>query len=150
MRVSQEEEWVSAAVQDLYALKNPYIGDAPADQRLLEALGVGKLGAYTMELQTEKEPYVLAIRFAEKPENPDALDGKMCEYGNLLLALIENCGEVQWSYPGEENGEEIWYTFYWNPENCHMTPMPVKECGQSADKLEKLIEYQGSVEFLPG
>jgi beta-lactamase regulating signal transducer with metallopeptidase domain len=143
--VSDYHDWVYPTLEELYDSKNPYIGDASADGRLLKALHVGSLGAYTIELQTSEEPYVLTVCFENEPEDPETVEREMSGIANILLALIDNCGEVRWSYPytDPERGEVL-YTGYWGIDQANtMAPFPIKECGSSLEKLERLLIYQG-------
>lgn len=86
-------------IREIYASKNSYVGDASADGKLLELLNVGSLGEYTMELQTSEEPYVLTVNFKEEPRDQTVLNWKMKQKAPMLLALIENVGEIHWTYP---------------------------------------------------
>lgn len=95
----REKFEVSPTVQRLWELRNPYIGDAPADGRILGKLGVGLLGDYTTELLTTEEPYVLIIHFKEQPEDEVAFYKKMRKKAMAALTLIENADEVRWTYP---------------------------------------------------
>ena len=86
----------------LFAAANPYIGDAPADGRLLNAIwevtgDPGTRGG--MQLQTTTEPYGITIHFEELPDRT-----VMWNTAVLFLALTENCGEFGWDFelaPGD-------------------------------------------------
>ncbi len=105
-----EHGWVTKRAKELYAARNPYIGDISADQEIANILGIGeKLGSYTSKLDTEEKegyeyPYGWELLFdrtwkeAEIEENNE----KMKHYGYALLALIDNCGEISWTYTGED------------------------------------------------
>lgn len=100
----EAEYAVSPYAKALYEAKNPYIGDAPADARLLERIGVFPDRKRTMELETEEEPYVLRIHFEEPVQEELSFHKKMEKNAILLLCLIENAGGVEWTYP-IESGE---------------------------------------------
>lgn len=107
----------------LFQMKNPYIGDMPANNDLAFALGLSEeLGPYYNELQTAEEPYGWHFRFLEPvaglcdsdlsleenlAANPDlaAANGKMEKYAVVLLALVENCGEISWEFHTDDLGE---------------------------------------------
>lgn len=76
----------------LYAHRTPYLGSAPDTGRVLEALGFGQvMGEYTMELQTDAEPYGLTLRF-QRPPQGNWVNSYLTETGRLALALIDNAG----------------------------------------------------------
>lgn len=139
----EAEKNSSSFAKELYQAKTPYIGNASAVGRLLKILDVGSLGAYTMELQTSEEPYVLKVHFEKEPKRPEALDARMGENAVVLLALIENAGEVQWSYP-INNGEEL-YTMYcdWEWANTFLEVRDVKKCAESAEALQGMLKKLG-------
>ncbi len=126
-RVEKPDEMTAG--QALYEAVNPYIGDAPANAKLLETIAayVGEPESeYTMELQTEEVPYVLTLQF-EKAPNPD----EMCKAAILFLALTENCEQVCWEYTPDEE------------ENLKYTQMlyPQEEMLPEAKEPEKLLCY---------
>lgn len=83
----------------LYRCRNPYIGNASANGALLAALGVSeKIGPYSMELETGKEPYVLRLIFTDPVKDEAAMEQAMGNHAVLLLALIGNASEIQWRY----------------------------------------------------
>ena len=76
----------------LYAHRTPYLGSAPDTGRVLEALGFGQvMGEYTIELQTDAEPYGLTLRFQSSPQG-NWVNSYLTETGRLALALIDNAG----------------------------------------------------------
>lgn len=76
----------------LYAHRTPYLGSAPDTGKVLEALGFGQvMGEYTMELQTDAEPYGLTLRFQSPPQG-NWVNSYLTETGRLALALIDNAG----------------------------------------------------------
>lgn len=99
------EETASTAspfVRELYAARNPYVGNASKNGELLRLLGIGEaVGPFHQELSTVDPPYVLHVVFEEVPEDVEKLNRQMTHYSLLLLALIENAGEIHWSYPFE-------------------------------------------------
>lgn len=102
---------VSEAARLLYEAGNPYIGDAPADGKLLGVIALARPDSvfaglpYKMELQTSTEPYEFHFLLEENGESLKvdeedawALDADMQITSVLMLALIDNLGEVQWYY----------------------------------------------------
>ena len=102
--------WVTKRAKELYAARNPYIGDISADQAIANILGIGeKLGSYTSKLDTEEKdgyeyPYGWGLIFDRtwKEAEIDANNEKMKNYAYALIALIDNCGEISWTYTGED------------------------------------------------
>lgn len=88
----------------LYAAKNPYIGNAPANGQLVQILQTGtKVGSFLNQLYTSKEPYAWELQFRE--ELTDAQVEEMQRHACVLLALIGNCGEIRWTYP--QDGAQV-------------------------------------------
>lgn len=101
---------ITKKAKDLYAARNPYIGDISADQRLANLLGVGEaIGSYTNKLNTQESegfeyPYSWELIF-DRPwtDGYDKIyNRKMRSYAYVLLALIDNCGEIKWTYQTED------------------------------------------------
>ena len=103
-----ENGCVTKRAKELYAARNPYIGDISADQKIANLLGVGeKLGSYTNKLDTdEKEgweyPYGWELIFDEPWKDAERRSEKMKNYAYALIALIDNCGEISWTYTTED------------------------------------------------
>lgn len=84
--------------------RTPYVGDAPAlsdlDQTLMKYGYLPDI-PHTMELQTSAEPYGWTLHF-DDPMNWE--EEKLMKKGAyLMLALVDNLGEVRWTAPGPEN-----------------------------------------------
>lgn len=136
--------------QALFDLRTDYTGDAPAAGRLLEALDVGSLGAYTMELFTSAAPYTLQVNFRDEPADIDptspAIDGPMTWKAEVLLALIGNLEQVNWSYPTREDGQETLLTMYYpqSQADAHARALGydgVKDLGRTAAGIRALLAY---------
>ena len=96
----------------LYALRTPYVGDPSAVGRILNAVGLDKMGAdsdwdFAMQLSTEQEPYGLTLLYTY---DSDSFLGhgptwaqRMRASGYLTMALIDNAEWVAW----QENGTEM-------------------------------------------
>lgn len=157
--VAQGEYAVLA--ETLYALKNPYVGDASADGMLFQAVCEAKhltdsfWNSYSMSLETDEEPYSMQIEFSETPQDPASAEIHMADCGDLLLALIDNLSEVKFIYPTEirekmavetdaETGVEMEGTslcIYWDLEAAkkNLRGNDVKKYGESQDSLEELL-----------
>lgn len=128
---------------NLYQCRNPYIGDNSADSRLLMALNIPEeYGRHTMELETSEKPYILRINFEKEVTDRGTFDRKMCNYASLLLALIDNADEIQWSYPYVQQGETNRITVYWDAQNLKAMGIDdIKSYGKSAAKVQSLWNY---------
>ena len=70
------------------------MGSASDTGAVLEALGFGLMvGDYTMELQTDAEPYGVTLRFQSLPQVNWA-ENYLTEAGRLALALMDNAGYI--------------------------------------------------------
>lgn len=89
----------------LYAAKNPYIENTSANNDLASLVGLGGYGKYTLAVLDDAHPYTLQIRFMYLHSEADlaAMDGNMVNSAALLLALIDDCEQVSWSYPGTDS-----------------------------------------------
>ena len=99
---SKSEE--SSFAAELYAAKNPYIENTSADNDLARRVGLGDYGKFTLDVQDDTHPYTLMIRYMYLDADTDeaAMDGNMVSAAAVLLALIEDCEQVSWSYPGAD------------------------------------------------
>ena len=96
----------------LYALRTPYVGDPSAVGRILNAVGLDKMGAdsdwdFAMQLSTEQEPYGLTLLYTYDSESflgyGPTWAQRMRAGGYLTMALIDNLAWVAW----QENGTEM-------------------------------------------
>ena len=118
---------ISPFTAKLFALRNPYVGDASADMALLRAMLEGD---YTIELQTEQEPYGMTVRLPERlPGEIETLQPMLQRVGCAMLALTENLGEVQFTF-GDFNNAPIRVT---------AAERNVKDCYDSPVRLQMLL-----------
>lgn len=94
----------SSFAAELYAAKNPYIENTSANNDLVGLLGLGAYGKYMLSVEDDAHPYRLKISFMyiDKSIDQAALDAVMLSSAIVLLALIDDCEEVDWSYAGSE------------------------------------------------
>ena len=128
----------SEYAQQLVEARNPYIGDNSADIKLLELLNIQKeFGNYHIELETDQEPYIIKLNFEEKP----TISEKFQDKAFLILSLIQNANEVQWSYPDHEDGEEVLITWYVNEKDATtILNKDIKSFGETAESLQELLD----------
>ena len=124
--------------ETLYDLRTPYVGDPSAVGRILNAVGLDKMGAdsdwdFTMQLSTEQEPYGLTLLYTY---DSDSFLGygptwaqRMRAGGYLTMALIDNAEWVAWQENGTETGRVTNDGAY-----------DIAAARQSVDGLRQLIE----------
>lgn len=92
----------------LYGAKNPYVGDAPADEALLYAAGMEY--GFTLSLQTANEPYGMTVVLGDvfRPDSPELerIQRRMQSYAVLSLALTDNLGVFSWRFQ-QTDGTEV-------------------------------------------
>lgn len=124
--------------ETLYALRTPYVGDSPAVGRILNAVGLDKMGAdsdwdFTMRLSTEQEPYGLTLLYTYDSESflgyGPTWAQRMRAGGYLTMALIDNAEWVAWQENGTETGRVTNDGAY-----------DITAARQSVDGLRQLIE----------
>lgn len=122
----------------LYDLRTPYVGDPSAVGRILNAVGLDKMGAdsdwsFAMQLSTEKEPYGLTLLYTYDSESflgyGPTWAQRMRAGGYLTMALIDNLAWVAWQENGTEMGRVTNDGAY-----------DITAARQSVDGLRQLIE----------
>lgn len=122
----------------LYDLRTPYVGDPSAVGRILNAVGLDKMGAdsdwdFTMRLSTEQEPYGLTLLYTYDSESflgyGPTWAQRMRAGGYLTMALIDNAEWVAWQENGTETGRVANDGAY-----------DITAARQSVDGLRQLIE----------
>lgn len=122
----------------LYDLRTPYVGDPSAVGRILNVVGLDKMGAdsdwsFTMRLSTEQEPYGLTLLYTYDSESflgyGPTWAQRMRAGGYLTMALIDNAEWVAWQENGTETGRVTNDGAY-----------DIAAARQSVDGLRQLIE----------
>ncbi len=148
------------AARELFEARNPYIGDAPANGRLIGVIALempsSALSEYSFktELQTSHEPYEFHFLFEKdgerlklSQEEEEQLYEDMQAVSALMLALIDNLGEVYWHYipdykPDGEQEEFPEMAMCQDIESaqrwCGVDD--IKACGASIEEIQKLLE----------
>lgn len=140
--VKSDGTLISKTANELYKAKNPYIGDASANGRLAGILQIGEqLGGFKNELQTAAEPYGWTLRYEDSVRSCAAFESRMKDYGCVLLALIDNLGEIAWVYTAEtEDGCMERETVLTVQEASEYLDAPVKSFGESPEKVQELLD----------
>lgn len=139
-----------ALAQRLASLWSPNVNDMANTNEILSALTVGRQGTYVPDVP---EPGVLRLDFQQRPADSYALDQEMSVSATVLLALIGNLTQVQWSYPDTDGlGQDTQITYYFTQDNTGLTfgdpqaPLlapyrDLKDCGKSREGLAALLTY---------
>jgi hypothetical protein len=124
----------------LFKHKNPYIGNMSANGKVAGTLGIySSLGDYKNELQSSGEPYGWKLLFENEvlPANQMKFDSMMESYAAALLAFIDNCGEVTWTYSSGQQTIEKTYT---QADASKRLGEDVKSFSASPEKVQELLD----------
>lgn len=139
----------------LYENRNPYVGDISADGEVIRAIReclpeFAEVQAYKTELQTTEEPYQFHFIMEESTEDSPklaaeqeaALTERMVPAATLMLALIDNLGEVAWSCWVEQENSDTYALVIWDLEQAesYYGIKDLKEYSASAEKVQELLE----------
>lgn len=124
----------------LYEHHNPYVGNHVKDSELFALLDLQQYGYYTLELQTEAEPYVLTFHFTTEMEDAEQFDRDMQKNACVLLALIDNLSTVTWTYPN--NGKTVTQTFSDEMASAR-TGEDISNFSASAKTVQSLLDKLG-------
>lgn len=142
-----------AIEERLYEARNPYVGDAPANGRLIgviaEALpdSMAADAAFTTRLQTSEEPYEFHFMLKEETEPEEELSGVYAP-SVLMLALTENLGEVRW-YGAAEADEDRELLASLNVQEAEelCKAEDLKGYGASPERIKELLELLDQMEW---
>lgn len=137
----------AALAQQLFEAAHPYIGDMPANNNLAMALGISKnAGAYLNKLHTEKEPYGWEFVFQETGDikKQEEITRKMELYAPVLLALVDNCDEIMWSFADDlESAPDKPEYKVTSEDASKLLGADVKAYAESPDKVMELLHQLG-------
>ena len=86
-------------IVDVWEARTPYVGDASALGKLADALNLYEFaGSFTSSLQTSTEPYRWTLELESASGGSIFDEGYGSFDAPLMLALVENLGEVAWTY----------------------------------------------------
>lgn len=138
---SLAEVEVSSYAQQLFESKNPYIGDASANGEIFNLLNISEeMGNYSVELKTDDFPYLIKLNFKDDINDKDDFDLKILDKAFLMLALIDNADEVQFSYPHIKDGEETLITVYVTKQQATgILKKDIKSYAKSAEGFQELL-----------
>lgn len=134
---------ISAITSAVYNTRHPYIGDMPQNGRTAGALNIGVyLGNFTNELQTSNEPYgwklILLNTFSSGRQA--GMEKTMRSYAYVLLAVIDNLGQVTFEYVIDGATCELTVTA---EEATAFAGQDIKATGKDVAALQRLMEKTG-------
>ncbi len=138
-----EGEDILALTSAVYATRNPYVGDMPANAVPMTVLDMPRyLGDFSHELQTAKEPYGWTFKlFEDIPgERVQAKETAMKSYAYVLLAVVGNLGEVTYTYTSDGKESKLTVT---KEEASAFAGHDIKDCYEDIVLLQKLIQKTG-------
>ena len=126
----------------LYRARNPYIGNMSSNGRIAGELGIAKaLGNFKNELQTSHEPYGWTLNFEDSVSNSAAFEEKMKAYSCVLIALIDNLGQVSWNYTVELEDGPVQRSGSMTEQECtEYAGGSVKEFAESPERIQELCD----------
>lgn len=130
-------------VSELYCAGHDYVGDASANGRSINALGIVEdLGSLYNELQTAEEPYVWTIILDEDQAKyrTEYLQKRLEGYGYALLGTVGNLGEVDFRYTAD--GKTM-VTKVTAEDATAFLGKDIKICRTDAGALSELMEKAG-------
>lgn len=134
---------ISAATSSVFQTRHPYVGDMSQNDASANALNMASyLGRFTNTLQTETEPYGWTMTLSEEilPSQRAAKEQMMRSCAYVLLAVIDNLGEVSYEY---QTGRTLHTVTVSQAEATAFAGKEIKTCGQDAALLQELMEKTG-------
>lgn len=134
---------ISPLAATLYKNYNPYIGNMPQNGKLVSALNmVGYTGNFTNELQTSTQPYGWTMFFENDfpASQKEELEEHLHAYAYILLAEIENLGELTYEYTLNGVSQTLTIT---EADASEYAGQNIKDIGKNVAKLELLIRKTG-------
>lgn len=148
--VWEDQVTISALASLLFDVKNPYVGDMTANQRVADALGIsGLFSPYTNELHTSAEPYGWDLNLQRSFTAEAAEDARewMERYACAMLATVGNLGYVTWNYSVDGAEQSCTVTV---DDATERVGKDIKQCAETLSGLTQLLEsleLPAAVEF---
>lgn len=130
---------INRTAAKLFAARNPYAGDMPANAGIADILGVSEqFGSYTNELQTSAQPYgwTLALNDKIATSNEGRSIDKMIVDSCVMLATIDNLGYVTWRYKTDNGEKEFTFTA---DDASALIGYDIKSCCASVVKFQDFL-----------
>ncbi|MBR4011143.1 MAG: DUF4825 domain-containing protein [Clostridiales bacterium] len=125
----------------VWGTKHMYVGDMSANSNTARALDLQEMiGAFTNELETEKEPYGWTIIFSgpldKKLEKYYRSEMKKSAY--QMIALIQNLDHVSFRF--SIDGEEYMETYY-AKDATELYGRDIKDCWGSVKQFQEFVRW---------
>lgn len=136
-------ERISPIASAVYNSRHPYVGDMPANGKSIIAMDmVNQLGNFRNQLQTASEPYGWTMTLETEIEisRQEQKEQEMRGYAYLLLAVIDNLGEVSFEYYTDGQMHTVSVNL---EEASEFAGEDIKACGRDVVKLQKLVDKTG-------
>lgn len=134
---------VSAIASAVFNTRHAYIGNMPENGQTVIALNMyNYLGSFTHELQTSTEPYGWTMVLEEDiaASQKEKKEEMMKSYAYVLMAVIDNLGEVSYEYTVDGKAGMLSVT---EEEASSFAGQNIKLWGQDVLLLQELIEKTG-------
>ncbi|MBQ8526853.1 MAG: DUF4825 domain-containing protein [Lachnospiraceae bacterium] len=136
-------EDIMAMTSALYATRHPYVGDMPANAIPLTVLNMwNHFGGFSNELQTKEEPYGWIFRLSDEipSQRVSVKEAAMRSYAYVLLAVVENLGEVTYEYSSKGVESKLTVT---KEDASVFAGHDIKDCYENIVLLQNLIKKTG-------
>ena len=148
----EDGEHISDITSEVFAEKQRYVGYVAGLIDIATTLGIYEyVGNLEHSLQTIEEPYVWKITVYDRflPEQAKEKESLMQKYAYVLLACVENLGEVTFEYEiFNSDGDD---------KECQLTTTraqadeyfggDIRACYEDINELQKLMEMTGLVDL---
>lgn len=136
-------EDILALTSAVYATRHPYVGDMPSNALPIAVLNMGSyFGGFSNELQTSEEPYGWSFVLEDDISSKRAVvkEKMMHSYAYVLLAVVENLGEVTYEYTCDGMKRKLTVT---ESDASAYAGYDIKACYKDILLLQKLIQKTG-------
>lgn len=127
--------------QSLYDSRVATVEDSAGLNCLFSQLGIeSRMGPFTTELERKEDgSNALVLKFQQVPEDTDVFKDQFEYYSVLLLALVDNCGQVRLTYPSVDGADSS--SMDWNVQqvNDHLD-VNLDSSSRSADGIASLLD----------
>lgn len=145
MTLYQDGTMISKLANELYDCRNPYVGDMPANGRIAGKIDLlQSYGSYSNQLQTSEEPYRWTFCFQEGISNSALFEDRMKTAACILIAMIDNLGEVSLEYTVElEEGFTQRNRLITADECSAYVGQNIKSFSDSPENVQHLLDLLG-------
>lgn len=127
--------------QLLYESEKEYILDGIEEEQVLNALNIEyELGDFNFEDKIEQDTHCFIIEFKDIVDERKSFEETMNKKVYLILALMDNVKEVDYSYLYMSEGMKILVTVYTTKEQAtYILGKDIKSYGESEEAVKELL-----------